>query len=228
MILSVIIPVYNEKSTIEEIVRLVKAAEPQDKEIIIVDDLSADGTRDILKRLTGDRVKVILHEKNTGKGGAIRTALSAARGDIVMLQDADLEYDPREIAALIKPIQDGMADAVYGSRFMGGRPQRVHIFWHEVGNRFLTFLANIIYNYTLTDLETCYKAFKRDLIKGFKIKSNGFTIEPELTAKIWKKHARLYEVPISYYGRSYDEGKKIRFYHGLECIWAIIKFRFVD
>jgi len=228
MILSVIIPLYNEKATIEEIVRRVKAAEPQDKEIIIVDDGSTDGTRDVLKNLAADKVKVILHEKNAGKGGAIRTGLEAARGDIVMLQDADLEYDPKEIAALIKPIQDGMADVVYGSRFMGGRPQRVHMFWHQIGNRFLTFLANITYNYTLTDLETCYKAFRRDFIKDFKIRSNGFTIEPELTAKIWKKHARLYEVPISYYGRSYDEGKKIRFYHGLECIWAIIKFRFVD
>lgn len=228
MQLSVIIPVYNEKATIEEIARRVKAAEPGDKEIIIVDDGSTDGTRDILKRLEGDGVKVILHKKNTGKGGAIRTGLSAARGDIVMLQDADLEYDPKEIAALIRPIQDGMADAVYGSRFMGGRPQRVHMFWHQVGNRFLTFLFNIMYNCTLTDLETCYKAFKRDIIKDFKIKSNGFTIEPELTAKILRKRARLYEVPISYYGRSYDEGKKIRFYHGLECIWAIIKFRFMD
>ncbi|MBU4376399.1 MAG: glycosyltransferase family 2 protein [Candidatus Omnitrophica bacterium] len=228
MILSVIIPVYNEKATIEEIVRRVKAAEPQDKEIIIVDDCSTDGTRDILKHVESDRIKVILHEKNTGKGGAIRTGLGAAAGDIVMLQDADLEYDPKEIAALIKPIQEGIADAVYGSRFMGGRPQRVHMFWHQVGNRFLTSLFNIMYNCTLTDLETCYKAFKRDLIKDFKIKSNGFTIEPELTAKIFGKHARLYEVPISYYGRSYAEGKKIRFYHGLECIWAIIKFRFVD
>jgi glycosyltransferase involved in cell wall biosynthesis len=228
MQLSVIIPVYNEKATIEEIVRRVKAAEPQDKEIIIVDDGSTDGTRDILKRIEGNRVKVILHDKNTGKGGAIRTGLKAAAGDIVMLQDADLEYDPREISALIKPIQDGMADAVYGSRFMGGRPQRVHMFWHQLGNRFLTFLFNVLYNYTLTDLETCYKAFRRDLIKDFKIESNGFTIEPELTAKIIRKHTRLYEVPISYYGRSYDEGKKIRFYHGLECIWAIIKFRFVD
>lgn len=228
MILSVIIPVYNEKATIEEIVRRVKAAEPQDKEIIIVDDGSTDGTRDILKRIEGSSVKVILHEKNAGKGGAIRTGLKTAGGDIVMLQDADLEYDPKEISALIKPIQDGAADAVYGSRFMGGRPQRVHIFWHQAGNRFLTFLFNILYNYTLTDLETCYKAFRRDLIKDFKIKSNGFTIEPELTAKILRKHARLYEVPISYYGRGYDEGKKIRFYHGFECILAIIKFRFTD
>ncbi len=228
MQLSVIIPVYNEKATIEEIVRRVESAEPRDKEIIIVDDGSTDGTRDILKRLEGGRIKVILHENNTGKGGAIRTGLAAASGDIVVLQDADLEYDPKEIAALIRPIQDGAADAVYGSRFMGGRPQRVHMFWHQLGNRFLTFLANLVYNYTLTDLETCYKAFKRDFIKDFKIKSDGFTIEPELTAKIYKKHARLYEVPISYYGRSYAEGKKIRFYHGLECIWAIIKFRFVD
>jgi len=228
MELSVIIPVYNERATIKEIVERVKSVEPKDKEIIIVDDGSTDGTREILRTLLSDRVRVILHEKNTGKGGAVRTGLTAAVGDIVMLQDADLEYDPKEIAALIKPIQDGAADAVYGSRFCGGRPQRVHMFWHQVGNRFLTFLFNILYNCTLTDLETCYKAFRRDLIKDFKIKSNGFTIEPELTAKILKKHARLYEVPISYYGRSYDEGKKIRLYHGLEAIWALIKFRFVD
>lgn len=228
MILSVIIPVYNEKATIKEIISRVKYAEPQDKEIIIVDDCSTDGTRDILKGLQGDNVRVILHEKNTGKGGAVRTGLAAAKGDIVMLQDADLEYDPKEIAALIRPIQDGAADAVYGSRFGGGRPQRVHMLWHQVGNRFLTFLFNIMYNCTLTDLETCYKAFRRDLVKDFQIKSEGFAIEPELTAKIMRKHARLYEVPISYYGRSYDEGKKIRLYHGLEAMWAIIKFRFVE
>ncbi|MDD5681029.1 MAG: glycosyltransferase family 2 protein [Candidatus Omnitrophica bacterium] len=228
MILSVIIPVYNEKATIKEIINRVKSAEPQDKEIIIVDDCSTDGTRDILKSLQGDRVRVILHEKNTGKGAAVRTGLAAAKGDIVMLQDADLEYDPKEIAALIKPIQDGAADAVYGSRFGGGRPQRVHMLWHQAGNRFLTFLFNIMYNCTLTDLETCYKAFRRDLVKDFQIKSEGFAIEPELTAKIMRKHARLYEVPISYYGRSYDEGKKIRLYHGLEAMWAIIKFKFVE
>ena len=228
MELSVIIPVYNEHATIKEIVERVKSVEPKDKEIIIVDDGSTDGTREILRTLRSDRVRVILHEKNTGKGGAVRTALAATKGDIIMLQDADLEYDPKEIAALIKPIQDGAADAAYGSRFCGGRPQRVHMFWHQVGNRFLTFLFNILYNCTLTDLETCYKAFRKDLIKDFKIKSNGFTIEPELTAKILRKHARLYEVPISYYGRGYDEGKKIRFYHGIECIWAIVKFRFIN
>ena len=228
MQLSVIMPVYNEKATIKDIVSRVKSAEPQDKEIIIVDDGSTDGTREVLKSLQGNGVRVILHEKNTGKGGAVRTGIAEAKGDIVMLQDADLEYDPMEIASLIKPIIDGAADAVYGSRFSGGKPQRVHMFWHKAGNRFLTFLFNIIYNCTLTDLETCYKAFRRDLIRDFKIRSNGFTIEPELTAKILKKRARLYEVPISYYGRSYDEGKKIRFYHGLECVWAIIKFRFVD
>ncbi len=169
MELSVIIPVYNEHTTIKEIVERVKSVEPKDKEIIIVDDGSTDGTREILRSLRSDRVRVILHEKNMGKGGAVRTGLAAAKGDIVMLQDADLEYDPKEIAALIKPIQDGAADAVYGSRFGGGRPQRVHMFWHQVGNRFLTFLFNILYNCTLTDLETCYKAFRKDLIKNFKI-----------------------------------------------------------
>jgi len=228
MELSVIMPVYNEKTTIKEIIKHVREVEPHDKEIIIVDDGSIDGTRDILKDINEKGIKVVFHEKNIGKGGAIRTGLAQARGDIVVMQDADLEYDPGEISMLIKPIKDGVADAVYGTRLTGGKPQRVHMFWHKVGNAFMTLIANILYNSTLTDVTTCYKAFKRDFIKDIKIKSNGFAIESELTAKILKKSARLYEMPISYYGRSYKEGKKIKFYHAIEIIWALIRFKFVD
>ena len=228
MELSVIIPVYNEKKTIKEIIARVKEVEPLDKEIIVVDDFSDDGTRDILKNINDERVKALFHEKNLGKGAAVRTGFAEAKGDIVVIQDADFEYDPQEIQLLIKPIKDGVADVVYGTRLTGGKPQRVHMFWHKVGNVFITFFANILYNSTMTDVETCYKAFRRDFIKDIKIKSNGFAIEPEITAKILKKGARLYEIPISYYGRGYDEGKKIRFYHGFEAIWALIKFRFTN
>jgi len=228
MELSVIIPVYNEKNTIAETIRRVKEADPPDKEIIVVDDASEDGTRDILKGLDLEGLKVVFHDKNIGKGGAVRTGLAHASGDIVVMQDADFEYDPREIPLLLAPIKGGIADAVYGTRLTGSKPQRVHMFWHKIGNTFITFVANLIYNSTLTDIETCYKAFRRDIIKDINIKSNGFAVEPELTAKIIKKNARLYEIPISYYGRGYREGKKIRFYHGFEAIWALIKFRFTD
>ena len=228
MELSVVMPVYNDKATIGEIIRRVKEAKPSDKEVIIVDDGSTDGTREILKDLDGEGMKVLFHEKNTGKGSAVRTGFTQAKGDIVVIQYSDLEYDPSEISQLIKPIQDGVADAVYGSRLAGGKPQRVHMFWHKVGNTVITLFANILFNSTLTDVETGYKAFKRDFIKDIKIKSNGFAIEPELTAKILKKGARLYEMPISYYGRSYKEGKKIRFYHGFEALWALLKFRFIN
>ncbi len=228
MELSIVIPVYNEKETIKEIIKRVKEIEPFDKEIVIVDDNSIDGTRDILKGVSEEGVKVLFHDKNIGKGGAIRTAFAHVEGDIIVIQDADLEYDPHEIPLLIKPIKDGVADAVYGTRLTGGKPQRVHMFWHKVGNAIITLIANILYNSTLTDVMTCYKAFRRDLIKDIKIRSNSFAVEPELTAKILKKNPRLYEVPISYYGRSYSEGKKIRFYHIFEVIWALLKFRFID
>ena len=228
MELSVIIPVYNEKETIGESIGRVRKAEPGDKEIIVIDDGSSDGTRDILKGIKEDGTRVIFHEENVGKGGAVRTGLAQAKGDIVIIQDADLEYDPQEISQLIKPIRDGVADAVYGTRLTGGRPQRVHMFWHKVANTIITLVANILYNSTLTDVMTCYKAFSKDCIKDIKIKSNGFSVEPELTAKILKKNARLYEIPISYYGRSYKEGKKIRFYHGFGALWALLKFRFID
>lgn len=228
MELSVVIPTYNDKTTIAKVIRHVEEADPSDKEMIIVDDGSTDGTREILKSIKGERIKILFHEKNTGKGGAIKTGFAQTKGDIIIIQDADLEYDPREISMLIKPIKDGVADAVYGTRLTGGKPQRVHMFWHKVGNTFITLIANILYNSTLTDVTTGYKAFRRDFIKDIKIKSNGFAIESELTAKIMKKNARLYEMPISYYGRSYKEGKKIRFYHAFGIIWALLKFKFID
>lgn len=228
MELSVVMPVYNDKATIKEIIKRVKEVEPSIKELIIVDDGSTDGTREILKNINEKNIKILFHEKNTGKGGAIRTGFAQAEGDIVVIQDSDLEYDPSEISQLIKPIKDGVADAVYGTRLTGGKPQRVHMFWHKVGNVFMTLIANILYNSTLTDVTTGYKAFKREFIKDIKIKSNGFAIESELTAKILKKKARLYEMPISYYGRSYEEGKKIRFYHAFGILWALVKFRFID
>lgn len=228
MTLSVIMPVYNEEATLREAIERIKKAEPSDKELIIVDDGSNDGTRDILKAINEEGITVLFHEKNMGKGGAVRTGLAQAKGNIVIIQDADLEYDPQDIPQLIKPIEDGVADAVHGTRLTGGRVQRVHMFWHKVANTFITLMANILYNSTLTDVMTCYKAFRKDFIKDIKIKSNSFDLEPELTAKILKKNARLYEVPIAYYGRTYREGKKIKFYHTFGAVWALIKFRFVD
>jgi glycosyltransferase involved in cell wall biosynthesis len=200
------------------------------KELIVVDDGSRDGTRDILKNAKLDpRVKVLLHEKNSGKGAALRTGFKAATGDIVTVQDADLEYDPNEFVEMAQPIEEGMADVVYGSRLSGGKPQRVHMFWHKAGNSFLTFMMNFLYNSTLSDIETCYKMFRKDVIAGINIKSNDFSVEPELTAKILKdKSLRIYEIPISYYGRSYAEGKKISWKHGFGALWAILKYRVVN
>lgn len=227
--LSIVMPVYNEKDTILKIIDRVLGLEMV-KELIIVDDGSVDGTRDILKNTKLDpKVKLIFHEKNGGKGAALRTGFRAVTGDIVAVQDADLEYDPGELVDLIKPIGEGLADVVYGSRLSGGKPQRVHMFWHKVGNGLITFLMNILYNSTLTDIETCYKMFRRSVISDMTIRSNDFSVEPELTAKILKKRGlRIYEMPISYYGRSYEEGKKISWKHGFGAIWAIFKYRFVD
>jgi glycosyltransferase involved in cell wall biosynthesis len=227
MKISVIMPVFNEENTIREIIKRVRDIDI-DKEIIIVDDHSTDKTRDILRNLKEDNMKIFFHDKNIGKGGALITGLSQAKGDIVIFQDADLEYDPVEYPRLIEPIVKGYADVVYGSRLSGGRPQRVYMFWHKVGNNFLSLLTNILYNTTLTDMETGYKVFKRDALKDIRIKSNDFTVEPEITAKILKKRCRIYEIPISYYGRDYSEGKKIRWWHGISAVWALIKYRFVD
>ncbi len=226
--LSVVMPVYNEKETVLKIADKVLKLDML-KELIIVDDGSTDGTRELLKnREFGAKIKKIFHEKNLGKGAALRTGFKNVSGEIVAVQDADLEYDPDELKDLAGPIVKGVADVVYGSRLWGGKPQRVHMFWHLMGNRFLTFVADLLYNTTLTDIETCYKVFKADALKGISIKSNGFSIEPEITAKILKKKLRVYEMPISYYGRTYAEGKKINWKHGFSALWALLKYRFVD
>lgn len=227
MEISIVMPVFNEKSTICEIVDRVNKVNIK-KELLIIDDYSTDGTRDILKTFQGnDGIKIFYHDKNLGKGAALRTGFENATGDIIIIQDADLEYDPEEYSTLIKPILDGRADVVYGSRFLGG-PHRVHLFWHYLGNKFLTLLSNMFTNLNLTDMETCYKVFKKDLIKGDELKSNRFGIEPELTAKFAKKRARIYELPISYSGRDYAEGKKVGWKDGISAIWNIIRFRIMD
>lgn len=227
MKISVVMPVFNEENTIREIIDKVQNINIE-KEIIIVDDCSTDKTRDVLRSLKADNIRILFHDKNLGKGGALKTGFKQAAGDIVIIQDADLEYDPEEYQKLIDPIVKGHADVVYGSRLSGGRPQRVYMFWHKVGNNFLTFLTGILYNTTLTDMETGYKVFKREVIQNMDIKSRGFAVEPEITAKIFKKRCRVYEIPISYYGRDYSEGKKIKWWHAIGAIWALVKYKFVD
>jgi glycosyltransferase involved in cell wall biosynthesis len=228
MKLSIVIPVYNEKSTVEEIIRRVQAVDVGlEKEIVVVDDGSTDGTRDILSRLSAENVRVVLHEKNTGKGGALQTGFSEAGGDIVLVQDADLEYDPREYPKLLAPILEGRADVVYGSRFLGG-PHRVLYFWHSVGNRLLTMFSNMASNLNLTDMETCYKVFRREVLQKFRLKSRRFGFEPEITLKVAKLKCRIYEVPISYAGRDYSDGKKIGWKDGLAAIFHIVRFRFFE
>jgi glycosyltransferase involved in cell wall biosynthesis len=226
--LSVVIPVYNEVGTIEEIVGRVQAVDLQ-KEIVIVDDGSTDGTRKLLQEITlsHENVRVLYHDQNQGKGAALRTGFESASGDIVIIQDADLEYDPREYPVLLEPILDGRADIVYGSRFLSG-PHRVLFFWHYLGNKFLTLLSNALTNLNLTDMETCYKVFRREVLSDIQIKSNRFGFEPEFTAKIARKDFRIYETPISYSGRTYAEGKKIGWKDGVKAIFAIIWFRFFD
>lgn len=223
--LSIVIPCYNEINTIEEIVRRVQSSVNFNKEIIIIDDKSTDGTRDILREKIESLVdKVLYHDKNRGKGAALRTGIKAATGDIVIIQDADLEYDPREIPKVLQPILDGRADVVYGSRFMGGEPHRVVFFWHMVGNKILTTLSNMFTNLNLTDMETCYKAFRREIIQSIEIEEDRFGFEPEITAKIAKMKCRIYEVGISYSGRTYEEGKKIGWKDGISAIMCIIKY----
>lgn len=228
-ILSVVMPVYNEKNTILKIIDKVLKL-PIVKELVIVDDFSKDGTREILKTTRFDnRVKLLFHDMNMGKGAALRTGFKNVSGDVVVVQDADLEYDPNEFIEMMKPIKDGMADVVYGSRLSGGRPQRVYLFWHKMGNNFLTFLTNFFFNSTLSDMETCYKMFKRDVIQNINIRSNDFSVEPEITAKILKnKKLRVYEMPISYYGRTYAEGKKISWKHGFGALFTLLKYRMTD
>lgn len=225
MKLSVIIPCFNEAGTICSVVEAVKASPVKDCEIIIVDDCSTDSTRDILRSKIEQQVdKVIYHHKNRGKGAALRTGFAVATGDIVIVQDADLEYDPQEYPLIIAPILDNKADVVFGSRFAGGRPHRVVYYWHMLGNRFLTMLSNMFTNINLTDMETCYKAFRREIIQSIKIQESRFGFEPEITAKVAKLGCRIYEVGISYYGRTYKEGKKIGWKDGVRAIVCILKY----
>ena len=225
MRLSTVIPCYNELTTIESIVDAVKHCPYPSKEIIIVDDHSTDGTREKIQAKIESMVdKVIYHERNQGKGAALRTGIKNATGDIVIVQDADLEYDPKEMPKVIQPILDGVADVVYGSRFMGHRPHRVSYFWHRFGNKLLTTLSNMLTNMSLTDMETCYKAFKREVIQSIEIEEDRFGFEPEITAKIAKKRCRIHEVAISYHGRTYGEGKKIGWKDAVSALRCIVKY----
>jgi len=220
-------PVYNEKETLEEIVRQVLATGLA-YEIVIVDDGSTDGSREIMQQWSDHPViKVILHEKNGGKGSAVRTGFRNASGEVFVIQDADLEYDPRDYAKLLQPIEEGRADVVYGSRFTGGPARKIYYF-HRLGNQFLTTVCNILYNLDLTDMETCYKCFKAEVVRDMTIHARRFDFEPEFTAKIAKRGYRVYEVPIAYYGREFDEGKKITWKDGFPALWTLIKYRFVD
>ncbi len=225
MKVSIVIPCYNEKNTIEKIVEAVRSALIQSKEIIVVDDCSQDGTQAVLKEKLSQMVdRIIYHPANRGKGAALRSGFAAATGDIILVQDADLEYSPEDYPLLLEPIMSGKADAVFGSRFMGGRPHRVLFFWHMVGNRFLTLLSNIFTNLNLTDLETGYKAFKAPVIKSIQIEEDRFAVEPEIIAKLARTACRIYEVGISYSGRTYAEGKKITWKDGVRAIYAIMKY----
>ena len=228
-LVSIVIPAYNELATAENLIsRVAQAPLPEgaEIEIVVVDDGSTDGTRDLLRRLeqrADPPIRLIEHEVNQGKGAALRTGFAATRGDIVLVQDADLEYDPRDYPVLLGPILDDLADVVYGSRFLGG-PHRVLFFWHFLGNKALTTLSNMMTDLNLSDMETCYKVFRGDLLRGMKLTSDRFGIEPELTAKVAKARARIYEVPISYHGRTYAEGKKIGWKDGVAAIWAILRY----
>ncbi len=227
MKLTVIIPAYNERKTIKEIISRVEEMNLAD-EILIVDDGSVDGTRELLKEVDGQgSARVILHERNQGKGAAVVTGIRNASGDVLLIQDADLEYDPREYPTLLKPIQEGLADVVYGSRFLGA-PHRTTLFWHMVANKLLTLLTNILYNNILTDMETGYKVFRREVVENMTIHARRFDFEPEFTAKILKKKVRIFEVPISFNPRDYSEGKKIKLSDAFVAVWTLIKYRFVD
>jgi glycosyltransferase involved in cell wall biosynthesis len=227
--LSVIVPVFNERTTLVEVIRRMRTVELPDgieREIIVIDDGSTDGTRDVLRQLGDSTVRVLRHETNRGKGAAVRTGLQVASGDYILIQDADLEYDPEDWPKMIAPVQRGRARVVYGSRFTGER--RNMLFLHWVGNRLLSLVTNVLYNTTLSDMETCYKLVDRSLMLELGLRSNRFDIEPEITAKILRRRIRIYEVPISYMGREFDEGKKITWRDGFAALWALAKFRFAD
>ena len=231
MKLSIVIPVYNEAATIAQIVDLVRSVEVgMEKEILLVDDCSRDGTREVLEKMARENpdLQARFHEVNQGKGAALRTGFAAATGDIVLIQDADLEYDPKEYSRLLQPIVDGHADVVYGSRFLGGGAHRVVFYWHYLGNRLLTTLSNMTTNLNLTDMEVCYKVFKREVIQSIPLKENRFGFEVEITAKIARRKLKIYEVPISYYGRDYSEGKKIGWKDGFSALRCIVKYAFAD
>jgi glycosyltransferase involved in cell wall biosynthesis len=224
MRISFIVPAYNEVSTIEELIERVYSL-PFDKQVIAVDDGSTDGTGDELEQLKEKHGFVLVRQPNRGKGAAIRAAIEHIEGDIVVIQDADLEYDPADVPALIDPIMRGSADVVFGSRLSGGRPQRAYLFWHLVGNRILSLVTNILFNTTLSDMETGYKAFRADVLHSLELREDGFGIEPELTAKVCKRKLRIYELPIAYYGRTYAEGKKITWHEGVKAIWVLLRVR---
>lgn len=227
--LSVVMPVYNERQFVLTMIERVLATsiEGVEKDLIVVDDCSRDGTRELLQNLDRDGLRLLFHDRNRGKGAALRTGFKCAAGDIVLIQDADLEYNPQEYPILLRPILDGHADVVYGSRFLGGT-HRVHLFWHMVGNRILTLFSNMMSNLNLTDMETCYKVFRREVLEGMELKSDRFGFEPEFTVKIARKGWRVYEVPISYHGRDYSEGKKIGWKDGISAFYTIFKYRFMD
>jgi glycosyltransferase involved in cell wall biosynthesis len=227
---TLLIPAYNEQATIEDVLRRAAALD-LDSELVVVDDGSTDGTVAAVERVQadlGERVRLLRHARNTGKGAAVRTGVQASRGEFVVIQDADLEYDPRDIPKLVAPLVEGVADVVYGTRLRGGEPQRAHLFWHYAGNRFLSLLTNVLFNTTISDMEVGYKAFRGDLVRSLHLVSNGFGFEPEITAKLLRRPGpiRLYEVPISYYGRTYAEGKKITWRDGVKAVLVLLRFRF--
>jgi glycosyltransferase involved in cell wall biosynthesis len=226
MTISFLIPVYNEAPTIEELVSRVSAL-PFEKELIVIDDGSTDGTSETIDRIAAGRADIrVIRQANRGKGAAVRAGIPYLTGEITVIQDADLEYDPAEVPALIEPIERGHADVVYGSRLSGGKPQRAYLFWHLAGNRFLSLITGLLYNTTLTDMETGYKAFRTDVLTSLDLRESGFGIEPEITAKICKQRLRIYELPISYYGRTYSEGKKITWRDGVKALWVLFRIRF--
>jgi glycosyltransferase involved in cell wall biosynthesis len=227
MKLSVIIPVYNEVESIQEIIKRVKKTGLA-WEILIIDDFSLDGTRDILKKMDGkERIRVLFHEENHGKGAAVRTGLATAKGDVLLIQDADLEYDPRDYPTLLKPLEEGIADVVYGSRFLGG-PRRVVMFWHMIANKLLTLITNLLYNTILSDMETGYKVFRKQVIEGMPLRAKRFDFEPEFTAKVLKRKYRIFEVPITFNPRDYSQGKKIKLKDAFEAVWTLFRYRFMD